>query len=62
MHAKHSLDTLKERLEELVIARSGSYSLSQAERGLIAKKFAQKSLQELHDIVRQLDAIDCCED
>lgn len=55
MRTEHSLEALKERFEKLVLHRSQSTTLSEAHRRLIADKFANKSLQELNDIVCQLD-------
>ena len=55
MRTEHSLEALKERIEKLVLHHSQSTTLSEAQRRLIANKFANKSLQELNDIVCQLD-------
>jgi len=52
---EHTLEALIERYEKLVIHRSKSNTLTEAHRRLIADKFANKSLQELHAMVRQLD-------
>ena len=55
MRAEHSLEALEERFEKLVLHRSESNTLTPAHRRIIADKFANKSLQELYEIVRQLD-------
>ncbi len=54
MHIVHSLSALNERFERLVLQRSEP-SISEAHRQRIADKFANKSLQELHELVCQLD-------
>lgn len=52
---EHSLETLNKRFEELVLHRLESNMLSKAHRQQIEDKFANKSLEELHEIVCQLD-------
>ena len=51
MRTEHLLEALNQRIETLV---SGSYTVSEAQRRGIADKFANKSLDELHELVRQL--------
>lgn len=53
MQTEYSLEDLHERFEKLVLKKSES-SLSEAHRRNIADKFANKTLQELHEIAKQL--------
>lgn len=55
MSAENSLDALEERFEKLMLRRSRTNTLSEDHRRRIADKFANKTLQELHEIVCQLD-------
>lgn len=55
MQAEISLDALNERYERLVVRRSESSALSADHRRQIADKFANKSLQELHEIADRLN-------
>ena len=59
MRPECSLEALNKRFERLVAHRveSESFSLSEAERQLIADKFAKKSLQELNEMANQLDKL-----
>lgn len=54
MQGKHTLEALNERFEQLMLRRSIS-TVSEDHRRRIADKFANKSLQELHEIARQLN-------
>lgn len=45
------METLEKRFKKLVLHRSESHSLSEIHRQNIAYKFANKSLQELQEMV-----------
>lgn len=56
MQKEHSLEDLHKQFERLVLSRSES-SLSEAHRRSIANKYADKSLQELNEMARELEAV-----
>lgn len=57
MSAEQSFELLNKRFERLISQRSLTVSVvSEEHRRRIAEKFANKSLQELHDLADQLDS------
>jgi hypothetical protein len=57
VQTRDTLEALKERYEQLVLQRSESCTLSKSHRRSIADKFANKSLQELHELAHRLDNV-----